>query len=58
MRKGAKMKVHTEECCVWCYEPLPVKGWWQNYCSSKCAWKDGDAWTADRRDDMARYYEV
>jgi hypothetical protein len=53
-----KMKVHTEECCVWCYEPLPVKGWWQNYCSSKCAWKDGDAWVADQRDDRSRYFEV
>ena len=56
----AKMKLHDETHCIWCGTPLPtgVKSKYPNFCSGKCAWADGDAWEADRRDDMARYYEV
>lgn len=56
----AKTKLHDETHCIWCGTPLPtgVKSKYPNFCSGKCAWADGDAWEADRRDDMARYYEV
>jgi predicted nucleic acid-binding Zn ribbon protein len=58
MRKGMKMKEHEMTHCVYCDKPLPAKGWWKDFCNSKCAWKDGERWERDRRSDMARYYEV
>ena len=53
-----KMQKHEETHCVYCLKPLPLKGYWKDFCSKACAWKDGEQWEADRRDDMARYYEV
>lgn len=53
-----KMQKHEETHCVYCLKPLPLKGYWKDFCSKACAWKDGEQWERDRRDDMARYYEV
>jgi len=35
----AKMKLHDETHCVYCEKPLPIKGFWKDYCNKQCAYK-------------------
>lgn len=51
-------KKHTERFCLGCDEDLPERGLVLNYCTRACAQRDAERWERDRRDDMARYFEV
>lgn len=56
----ARWQKHEATHCLWCNAELPRESAtrYPNFCSGRCAWKDGDDAQETERDKWAYYTEV